>query len=353
MIRYDRQPMGEARLDANGNLIVQGVLTRTGVFRYTHSDGTVTRELRHPDDVFDQASLVSLIEVPVTDNHPFEPVTSDNVKKYMVGNLGDSVDNSDGRNIKGVLVLRDASAIKRVLGEGRRPKRELSCAYAAQVVEERGTYDGQEYDHRQTNIRYNHVALVDRGRMGNARLMLDSADAVMDTEANGKAPRADEANHREVLRIAARLLHLDMDSLAALPVHEVQRLVLAKAAPGLCLDDDPRFIAGAWDVWASALAAMPASPRKTKHQGDIMDSDTINLPYRRLLEMESATAHIQDEAEREAAQQEWLRMNRPLETRRRPSHQDAPVDPERMTPRQKFMDAQERASRGDFSGFEQ
>ena len=54
--RLDRGKIGSSRIDHNGTLIVAGALTRTGVFTYRHSDGSTTRELRHPDDVKDAGS---------------------------------------------------------------------------------------------------------------------------------------------------------------------------------------------------------------------------------------------------------------------------------------------------------
>lgn len=76
--------------------------------------------------------------------------------------------------------ITDEEVIKSVLDE-ENPLRELSCGYEADIVKEDGTFQGEEYDHRQTNIKYNHIALVQRGRAGpEVRLQLDSADAAGD-----------------------------------------------------------------------------------------------------------------------------------------------------------------------------
>lgn len=178
--RVDRGKLNQARVDHNGNLLCTGVLTRTGVFTYRHNDGTTTRELRHPDDVFDPAAVASFVQVPVTDEHPSEGrVTPDNVKSYSVGNLGDTI-TMDGRLVKADMVIRDAKTIAKVQGEKGKPKRELSCGYSAEVIKEAGEYGGERYDHRQTNIRGNHVAIVRAGRAGSeVKLLLDAADAEM------------------------------------------------------------------------------------------------------------------------------------------------------------------------------
>jgi hypothetical protein len=61
--------------------------------------------------------------------------------------------------------------------------REVSCGYTADLVEEPGVYQGQAYDFIQRNIKYNHIAIVDKGRAGpDVRIRLDSEDAVMEVE---------------------------------------------------------------------------------------------------------------------------------------------------------------------------
>jgi hypothetical protein len=58
-------------------------------------------------------------------------------------------------------------------------KRELSLGYKVDLEETPGVWNGQEYDAIQRNIRVNHLAIVPRGRAGNARLNLDRHDAVL------------------------------------------------------------------------------------------------------------------------------------------------------------------------------
>jgi len=68
-------------------------VTRTGVFVYNRvlPDGTVEtlRQLRHPDDVFEEESLKTLIGLPITNTHPNEPVTAENSSDYIVGMSSD------------------------------------------------------------------------------------------------------------------------------------------------------------------------------------------------------------------------------------------------------------------------
>ena len=146
--RIDRGVLGEARIDDNGNLIVKGTLTRTGVFTYRHTDKNgktfKTRELRDPKDVFDAHSIASFAQVPVTDDHPSEGrVTSDNVKRLAVGNLGDTLFREGPKDnlVAADLIIRDAGAIAKVMGKGGQPRKVfLSCGYKADVIEEDGEF---------------------------------------------------------------------------------------------------------------------------------------------------------------------------------------------------------------------
>jgi hypothetical protein len=58
-------------------------------------------------------------------------------------------------------------------------KRELSLGYECDIEDAPGvTVTGERYDCIQKNIRYNHLAIVKKGRAGNARLRLDSSDGI-------------------------------------------------------------------------------------------------------------------------------------------------------------------------------
>lgn len=157
-------PSGGVRVPAN--------LTRTGVFTYVNQDGSTTRELRHPDDVFEQHSLDSLADAPVTVGHP-GTVTPESWRTDAVGHVRDV--KQDGRYVAAKVIVADAKA---VAGIKDKTLIELSCGYSCDITDEKGTYNGEEYDARQKLIRYNHVAMgpKDWGRAGNeVKLKLDSA----------------------------------------------------------------------------------------------------------------------------------------------------------------------------------
>jgi len=164
MIRFDYfdLPVNFSFEDEAGFLRGEAPVTRTGVFTYQNADGSIRKELRHPDDVFKAESLATLQMVPITLGHPTEGlVTADNAKALSVGNTGETV-RPDGSLLYATLVISDAAA-KQAIENG---VREFSCGYEVDLVEEPGEYNGISYDYRQTNIRYNHVAIVDQGRAG-------------------------------------------------------------------------------------------------------------------------------------------------------------------------------------------
>lgn len=173
--RLDVGRLSRARQLPAGGVAVPAFLTRTGVFEYRDAAGKVTRELRHPKHVFDAASLDTLAHAPVTDLHPPEMVTPANWKAHSIGSVAGQAQKKDDRLVTAELVVNDATAIKRIdAGE----RKEVSCGYTCDLIEQAGVFNGQKYDAVQTNIRYNHVALGPEnwGRAGGeVALRLDSA----------------------------------------------------------------------------------------------------------------------------------------------------------------------------------
>lgn len=157
----------------NGQLRVDGCLTRTGVFEYRNDDGSTRREYRSPDEVFKADSLASFAMVAVTDNHPPVPVTSSNARQYARGAVGESV-RQDGDGVVAPMVIFDGELVRKMESG----KVALSCGYEVDVVNTPGVSpNGERYDAVQTNIRGNHVALVDIARAGKvARVRMDASD---------------------------------------------------------------------------------------------------------------------------------------------------------------------------------
>ncbi len=176
LARYDRGIVrGESELTQEGFIKAKAIVTRCGVFLYKNADGTVRSELRHPDDVLVPESLESMKMIPVVNGHPPERlVNADNAKRLSVGYTGELVEN-DMPYIIANMVVTDKEVVDQIKTK---KKNELSLGYTVDLIPDSGMYNGEPYEWRQTNIRYNHLALVDEARAGpEARIALDGNDA--------------------------------------------------------------------------------------------------------------------------------------------------------------------------------
>ena len=173
VMRYDRQPIKAVR-DDNGFIRDTPVLTRTGVFSYVLPDGKVRREYRPPDEVFKADSLKAFEGIPITDEHHGR-VNGENSQYLVIGSVL-SAGRQDGNNLVADIVIHNTTPIMK-------GKKELSVGYEVEIEEKSGvTEDGEPYDVIQRNIKPNHLAIVSKGRAGNARLNMDAADAVQQME---------------------------------------------------------------------------------------------------------------------------------------------------------------------------
>lgn len=184
---------------SDGRLRVDGYLTRTGVFEYMMSDGTIRREYRAPEEVFKKDSLETFELAPVTDDHPPEMVTADNAKRYAIGAIGDTI-RRDGQYMRAQLSIFDANLIAKMEAG----KIQISCGYTCDLVEESGvTPEGEHYDWKQTNIVGNHVAVVDVGRAGpQAAVRMDAAYQVPDS---GKLDGSKQSNEVGIMELKEAL----------------------------------------------------------------------------------------------------------------------------------------------------
>lgn len=167
---YMNEPMVR---DTNGFLKGRAIATNVGVFPYITEDGTVLYELRPPEEVFDEDSTKSLENIPMTNDHPPVMLTPENAKDYTVGNTGDV--RQDQYHLAPAITVTDEKAMEDI-DNG---KKALSCGYTADLIFKAGTWMGVHYDAIQTNIRYNHLAIVPKGRAGDAaKMKMDSVSSV-------------------------------------------------------------------------------------------------------------------------------------------------------------------------------
>jgi hypothetical protein len=157
----------------NGWLKADAAIARAGIQSYRRGDGSVRREFRPPEEVFDSAAMASFAMVPVTDNHPADGLlTAENTREYQRGHLGETV-RRDGDKVRATVLVTDADLVKRVLAG----KQQLSAGYVCDLEDAPGEYQGERYDCVQRSVKGNHVAVVDVARGGpELRLKLDAAD---------------------------------------------------------------------------------------------------------------------------------------------------------------------------------
>jgi len=168
--RQDSLRLDEKYYTDEGYLISTPIVTSIGVFEYKNPDGSIRRELRLPEQVFDGDSLMSYEGKPVIITHEAGRVTKENVGHEIVGTImGPGY--RDGDDVRCKVVIHEIDKVKRS------GLRELSLGYDLDIDETPGVWDGQRYDAIQTNIRINHLALVRDARAGDqARLNIDSKD---------------------------------------------------------------------------------------------------------------------------------------------------------------------------------
>lgn len=171
MQRYDTVTLQAVQTD-EGFYNDSPVIGRTGILIYRNADGTERREYRPPEEAFDDNSLQSIRGKPVTLGH-HGMVTADNIGDAKAVGTVLSAARKDGNTIRADVVIYNLDTTDR----------ELSCGYTTTLDETAGvTPDGEHYDAVQRNIRYNHLAIVTRGRAGVARLNLDGEQYIEESE---------------------------------------------------------------------------------------------------------------------------------------------------------------------------
>lgn len=163
--------------DSNGQLICRdAIIARTGSYDYLESEileggdkNKIVKVFRTDDEVFDPVSIASFENKPFVDDHPQEDVSPENFRELSKGYMRD-VRRGTGELSNCLIcdiVVTDPETIEEIKS-GR--KRELSLGYDTRIINKDGKYV-------MTQIRGNHLALVDSGRAGCATIR-DSAKQI-------------------------------------------------------------------------------------------------------------------------------------------------------------------------------
>jgi len=154
-----------------GFLTAPVVLARTGIQYYMGYELGLEDRLmdkiginRPAEEVFHPDSVASYTNLVVTDDHPSEIINLDNVKNLQMGTVSNVKE--DNGLLTGLLTITDKDLISKV----KKGKREVSVGYQNNLK----SVSDEEYEFVQTQIRANHLAIVDAGRCGSAcKLTLD------------------------------------------------------------------------------------------------------------------------------------------------------------------------------------
>jgi len=169
-----------------GFLHISGVIARTGIQEYyglelQDSEAVPMQKYnvyRPKEEVLNKDSLKTFINATVTDDHPNQLVSIDNIKELGKGSSsGYEIVSEDGIDyVKTNLIITDKDLIYKIM-DG---KIEISAGYTQNLVKESGNFNGVDYQYKQTDIKINHIAIVDAGRCGvKCKIMTDSKSDIM------------------------------------------------------------------------------------------------------------------------------------------------------------------------------
>lgn len=171
--------------DDNNHLIVSStIITKAAVNPYYGNEipdyerlgldpNKVYNMLRDPEEL--KKGMHTLGEKQLLLKHIFVSA-EDPQKESIAGTIGSNLE-MVGDDVKGSLTVWDKEAIN-LIESGKLA--ELSASYFYDPVMKSGTFKGQPYDGIMTNIRGNHVALVERGRIGRDALVADALPKLME-----------------------------------------------------------------------------------------------------------------------------------------------------------------------------
>lgn len=157
--------------------IEKNPITKVGVFPYLGKQISQDCEpnkiyyvLRPKEELFKKETLDSLKLLPLVDEHTMlgKDFTAPE-DKGIDGILGEQVVHDNDTIYTDIKIFSED--MKEKIRDG---KKELSLGYFCTYDKQEGTYKGQRYDYIQKDIIGNHLALVDKGRMGSEVRVYDS-----------------------------------------------------------------------------------------------------------------------------------------------------------------------------------
>lgn len=120
-------------------------------------------------------------------------------KDLIIGSMGTDA-RFEAPYLKNSLIIKDAAAIARlnIRDESQAKAREISASYRYQPIMKQGIFNGKHYDFIMTDIRGNHIALVEAGRAGSDVVVADE----MPKECSAQVRETKAYEHADFTRLA-------------------------------------------------------------------------------------------------------------------------------------------------------
>ena len=135
--RLDSISLDQTYYTEEGYLVDHPIVTTCGIFEYKNEDGSMRRELRLPEDVFNEKSLKSYKGKPIIITHDAGEVSKDNVRREQIGTIM-SEGYQDGDSVRCEIIIHDTNALKRC------GLKELSLGYSLDTEETPGVWRGEK-----------------------------------------------------------------------------------------------------------------------------------------------------------------------------------------------------------------
>jgi len=188
-VEASNNAMDKREYDTNGWYEVKdNPLSMVGVFPYSGRSispdcdpDKIYYVFRSPEELSTPECVDSFKLIPWIDNHVMLGGEDDGLtpaeNKGIQGVIGEDV-YFDGTLLKGNIKVF-SEAMSNLIANG---KKELSCGYRCRYEYAPSNYNGMAYDYVQRDIRGNHLALVENGRMGKEVAVLDHFTFTVDNK---------------------------------------------------------------------------------------------------------------------------------------------------------------------------
>lgn len=266
--------------DDNNHLIVNStIITKAAVNPYYGSEipdyerlgldpNKVYNMLRDPEEL--KKGMHTLGEKQLLLKHIFVSA-EDPQKESIAGTIGSNLE-MVGDDVKGSLTVWDKEAIN-LIESGKLA--ELSASYFYDPVMQSGTFKGQPYDGIMTNIRGNHVALVERGRIGRDALVADALPKLMEFNMKLKKGALAKVNTGAMAIFKKKGIAMDAD-LTPEEIKELVNVVAENIEHTVEDTEEVEKLVGAEDE-VEGYSRTDGKPAEDEDEGEKADSERKKL----------------------------------------------------------------------------